>query len=339
MATALSILLAANGFQLVVNQVRDTFVRVQMNAAVTAATVLCCICCILYLAELARKLLAGTEVTVWDALRPVVVLMCTASFNTIVLAPVDYVFNKAIVDPVEKVSVGLSSTVKSVRNQRAAMSATSADDLFGDSESASEQQIQMTYLELRKAASAAKRNTFMRFLLGQSGVEVTEWLQLHVLAILEAVAYAIFGLIKEIVYVLSEVQLAILAVFGPFVFAIDILPGLSGIGTWIARYIQISFWKVTVVILGLFINSATEFVYVSGVSKIGGSGLADYSNAWMASLAIICAGIACLFKVETISRYIVHGDGDGGAAGAAYRGIMIVGGSARRAIGSVMGKI
>ena len=188
MGTLLMTPLATNGFQLVVSQVKDTFVRVQTGAAVDAATVLCCICCMFYLGKLGVNVLSGMEVRVWDAVRPAVVLMCTAGFSSLVLAPMDYVFNRAIVNPVEKVSVGLSSTVKSVRAQRAASSASSAGDLFGDTSTGAEQQLQMTYLEQRKAASAAKRNTFMRFLLGQSGVEVTEWLQLHVLAILEAVA-------------------------------------------------------------------------------------------------------------------------------------------------------
>lgn len=316
-------------FQLVVSQVRDNFLRGQLDSAVAAATVLCGVCCVLYLSKLAVKLLNGQEVTAWDALRPVVVLMCTAQFQSVVLTPMDFVFNKAIVDPVEKLNIGVSSAVKGVRAQRAAASMTSGEDLFGDGSQSSEGAIQMSYLEQRKAASMAKRNTFMRFLLGQAGVEVTEWLQLHVLALLEAIAYVIFGFMKDIIYVLSEVQLAILSVFGPFVLAIDILPGLSGIGTWIARYIQISFWKVTIVILGLFINSATEFVYVSGLGSLGSSGLADYTNGWAASLAILCAGIACLFKVETISEYIVHSN-NGAVNSTAYRGLVIMGDSARK---------
>ena len=48
---------------------------------------------------------------------------------------------------------------------------------------------------------------------------------------------------QYVLYAVSSVYLIILGLIGPFAFALSLMPGFqNNIRTWLARYIQISFW-------------------------------------------------------------------------------------------------
>ena len=62
-------------------------------------------------------------------------------------------------------------------------------------------------------------------------------------SILSALLSIIVKLVQYVLYAVSSVYLIILGLIGPFAFALSLMPGFqNNIRTWLARYIQISFW-------------------------------------------------------------------------------------------------
>lgn len=307
----------SNGFLKTVVALRGDFLQQVMPSTMAVASVLCGICCMLYLTKLAVLLLSKKEVSAWDALRPVVVFFFVSTFQ-LVLIPLDFVFNTAIVAPaVSKIQVE-SNDVKQKKanflvNEQRTYDLTLGDlGDFGDGDDPGMEG------RLEHSKGHEVLHTIIDICLGPVLTEVINISKVTVMSLCDIVFYFIFGFMKNIIVLLSEIQLAILAVMGPFVFAIDILPGLSGIGTWIARYIQISFWKVTVVIIGL--------LHAMMVNRCMGLTTGSHALEFAPAMSSIMISVACtvaLFSVEKISAYIVQSNGANGATGGFYKGLAV----------------
>ena len=313
-----TLLVAASGdFFTQVVQAKEFFLKNNLQGALSLAIVLCSICCVMYFSKLAVMLLRGNEVTAWDALRPVVCLFAVCNFNSLVLGPIDFMFNKAIIEPSLSVLNTQSIVKRNLRNVIIAADEAAFDDtasaIYDYKREDSDGVGFFQFLQQRRERS----NEIGNWILQLTGVDhLVNIARIGAIELCEAIFDFIFVLMKNIIFVLSEVQLAILAIIGPFVFAIDILPGLSGIATWIARYIQISFWKVTVAIVALLQTSMVDFCLQS-------SSLQTRSIEFVC-MTISLACIVALFSVEKISSYVVQSNGANGATGGFYKGLAVV---------------
>ena len=138
--------------------------------------------------------------------------------------------------------------------------------------------------------------------------------------VLSWVVSLVVNLVRYVLMLASSVYLIILGVIGPFVFALALLPGFMGnIGTWFARYIQISFW-VPMAALVDFVNFKMKDAVVDMYSK---ADLVD--QLWFPSSQIILLDIVtlvCLLAVPSMCAWVVSSSGASEANGAIMRTAM-----------------
>ena len=127
----------------------------------------------------------------------------------------------------------------------------------------------------------------------------------------------IVHIVRYVLMLVSSVYLIILGLLGPFVFALALLPGFMGnIGTWFARYIQISFW-VPMAALVDFVNFKMKDAVVDMYCK---ADLVD--QLWFPSSQIILLDIVtlvCLLAVPSMCAWVVSSSGASEANGAIMR--------------------
>ena len=138
--------------------------------------------------------------------------------------------------------------------------------------------------------------------------------------VLSWVVSLVVNVVRYVLMLASSVYLIILGVIGPFVFALALLPGFMGnIGTWFARYIQISFW-VPMAALVDFVNFKMKDAVVDMYSK------ADLvEQLWFPCSQIILLDIVtlvCLLAVPSMCAWVVSSSGASEANGAIMRTAM-----------------
>lgn len=121
--------------------------------------------------------------------------------------------------------------------------------------------------------------------------------------------------IGYIILIFSKIYLLVLAFIGPFVFSISILPSFQqGIGQWVARYIQISFWYPILQVINL--------VYTQFVSHIPDmiAGAEDMDTLMTmntcSSLILLFVSIAVIFmyfSVPKVAAWLIQSTGSNNA--------------------------
>ena len=138
--------------------------------------------------------------------------------------------------------------------------------------------------------------------------------------VLSWVATMIVHIVRYVLMLVSSVYLIILGLIGPFVFALALLPGFMGnIGTWFARYIQISFWVPMAAIVD-FVNFKTKEIVVNMYCN------ADLSQQiWFPVIQLTLLDVVtliCLLAVPSMCAWVVSSSGASEANGAIMRAAM-----------------
>lgn len=145
-------------------------------------------------------------------------------------------------------------------------------------------------------------------------------------AILMDLTESVFFLSEKIMFCVSTVYLIIVGFLGPFVFALSLFPGFGGISTWIARYVQVSFWGPII--------SIVRTAYLAGMNTLlGGLNVSSMSYESLAlgcslSAAFTIACIALVFAAPKLAMLVVQSTGFGGAHDNLARGARSAGSKA-----------
>ncbi|PWS32186.1 conjugative transposon protein TraJ [Pedobacter paludis] len=133
---------------------------------------------------------------------------------------------------------------------------------------------------------------------------VKEWLSEILRILFEAAALCINAI--------RTFQRVILAILGPFVFAIAIFDGLQHTLTaWLAKYINIFLWLPVCNILGSMLNEVQVEMLKHDASQIYETGDTFFSPTDSAFLIFMVIGIVSYMTVPTIAGYIVQAGGGG----------------------------
>lgn len=117
----------------------------------------------------------------------------------------------------------------------------------------------------------------------------------------------IVDLVRFVMMLLSGMNMIILGLIGPFVFAISIIPTFKGsVGNWFARYIQFSFW-VPICSMIDYINFHIKDELLDVFAKNNLVEQMVFPTFFIILLDV--ATLFMLFSVPNISAWIVNGDG------------------------------
>lgn len=270
------------------------------NVAIILAATICAISVL----KMAYDYIQGTTQTnYWQILRPFVVLLLVCQFNTIVLKPftsIVNVFTREMAAGTDEVDAAYWN--KMLDNNLA---------MYNASKNTINDTYEQEMKELEEDSSFFGELLFKVRLWFKK--VLMHFLSISSMSIGSAIAAALMLIAKVLLFVqqmLSCIYLTLMAIVGPFIFALAILPGFeSGIKNWISRYIQISLWvPIGYLIMGLNLSLATSFADSAAAS--GGS----LAQEWL-MVACEIVVIVSIASVPKICQWFIESTGANDAHG------------------------
>lgn len=281
------------------------------HLALALGSVFCCA----YLVFLSGKIFKGPMYwQPWDVIKPIVVLLLIENF-TLVVGAVDGtvgVVCKGIAGYTEDqihwdIIDGFEDTLDEWRSDNG----TVLSDLEMNAEMAADDDSNggLFGIDIGKWLDKAKdwmfeqvkdffgiTTSFFHGLIAQVIATVAEW-------------------IGYIVLLFSRIYLLVLTFIGPFVFAISVIPTFqNGMGQWLARYIQISFWYPILQIINLVYLKFVEQIpqLIRGASNMDELMAANTCSSLIYTLATV-AVIFMYFSVPKIAAWLIQSTGTNNA--------------------------
>lgn len=257
-----------------------------------------------------------------SVIRTLIVLFLTCNFYSFVLMPLDsitYTITKGITASVDSDRDGI---VGKVNELYASVEEHDKQSLVGQFEEEMGRESSPTDLDglsyetsaiaesLVEAAieKGEKPGFFKRFWSGVKGfVSAKIGLVVNNLgSILSVIISVLVKLMQYILYAVSTVYLIILGLLGPFAFAFSLIPGFqNNVRTWLARYIQISFW-IPVTAFVDFINIKIKGAMVNALWN------AAFVERFAYPLHLIVFDLVtliCLLGVPSIAAWVITSAG------------------------------
>ena len=252
-----------------------------------------------------------------------VVLFLTCNFYSFVLVPFDsitHIVTKAITASVDKDPSGIIGKVnealaESERNDRensltGKLEEESSKSLTSTSDSGAsgETSFVLESMTEDKIASGKKKNWFQKtwesiklvvsMKIGDTVEKAStciSWLMSLIIKIVQWILLAV-----------SSIYLIILGFIGPFVFAFSLMPGFTNnISTWVARYIQISFWVPMAAIVD-FVNFKVKDALILEFWKAGFGARMAFPIHMILIDAVL---LITLLAIPTLSSWVITSAG------------------------------
>ena len=233
------------------------------SAVYSLACAIACIAAMISLLWWYNKMLNDPygRLDVRSIVRTGIILFLTCNFYSFVLVPFDsltHMVSKAITASVDKDKSGLMGKIndalgESERNSRKeSLTGQLEEEVSGglsstsdDSGASGETSYILESLTEDKVEGRQKPVFFKRIWQGIQtavSIKVGEVVD-NVSTIISWIMSVAVKVVQWILLAISSIYLIVLGFIGPFVFAFSLIPGFrDNISTWIARYIQISFW-------------------------------------------------------------------------------------------------
>lgn len=271
----------------------STFMNQSINSKLSGfgnvAVILAATMCAFSVLKVAYDYIQGnTQSNYWQVLRPLVVLLLVCQFNTIVLRPFTGLVNVFT----REVAAGAGRVDASYWDKMGQNNLTMI--------AAGKRTINDDYEKEMKELQEDKS------FFGKLFFKIRVWLKKvlrHFLncstMTLGTVIGGILMLIAKVLLfvqqMLSALYLTIMALIGPFVFALSILPGFEGgIKSWVSRYIQVALWvPVGYLIMSLNLSLGTTFANAAAAAG------ATLAQEWLmiANEIVVIVSIAAVPKI------------------------------------------
>lgn len=282
--------------------VKDTVLDGKLGAMTSIAAIIAAILAAMSVLKTSKDYINGHGTDLWSLLRPLVLLLLTCQFHTMVLPVLDSMINVFTRDIASNVNISSSEYISKW-----------GDNMYdmGEIAIATENK---KYVE--DLASLADKSFITQFFM-------TVWFslkkllmdRLHVVTLTagSAIGAILFLIVKILLFVqqmLSCTYQMINALIGPFVMALAILPAFeNGIRNWIARYIQIAMW----VPIGYFMMYINLQIGSSFCDMAAANG-ASLSMEWF-MIALQIVALVSIAAVPKIAAWIIESTGANDAHG------------------------
>ena len=261
----------------------------KMGAVTGVAISLAAACTAISMIGIGSKYLKGLQFDWWQFIRPLLIFFLVCNFSTLVLGPVRGiagVYNTRLA-----AAVGTSTeSFKAVFRERATEMCRQEFGQDTDSDRYEVREDDSRALRfLKKAANKLTKSFF----------NISEKANLGAATILSGLMFFFLNLSVSVMVIIAHLYLIVMALIGPFTFAISILtvyPG--GIKLWVERYIQYTLWQpllYTVMYLGTQI-------------MIQGNQAATWGGFW--AWCFMCIAIFTMIKqVPAIASFVIESAG------------------------------
>ncbi len=261
----------------------------KLSPVTDVATSLAAACTAISLIGLGTRFLKGSDFDWWNFLRPIVLFILTANFSTFVLGPIRGiagVYNTRLAAAVG----GSTESFKAVFREK-------AEDMchrefgYGADED--------TY-EIRE-----EDNGLVRFLkrtgnkVVKSFFRINEKMNLGASVIVSGVLFFLMDLSVSVMVIIANIYLVVMALIGPFTFAISILGAFpGGVKLWVERYIQYTLWQPLLYIV----------MYIGTEVMVLGNQAATWGGFWTWIFLCIAVFVA-IRQVPAFASFIIESAG------------------------------
>ncbi len=283
--------------------IRDRVAESQLGAIGNIAGIIACVMAGISIISRTRDYIRGTDLDPWDLLRPVIIMLLTCNFSTVVLGPVNSMTNIVTGKLAEVTHVKTGEYVSQWGDN---ISMIAANSVF-----ISVEEYQQELEEIAQDDSWISRLVSKSWLTVRKMLKSLFGIQSMTLAgIVGGILFILVKLLMFVQHLLCAVYLMLNSLIGPIVMAMCILPGFeNGFRNWLARYIQISMWvPISYFLLGINLWISKECSDIALMKEIG------LGIEWlMICLQIVAlAGIAAVPK---IAAWVIESSGANDAHG------------------------
>ncbi len=261
----------------------------KMGAVTGVAISLAAACTAITMIGIGAKYLKGLQFDWWQFVRPLLIFVLVCNFSTLVLGPIRGiagVYNTRLA-----AAVGTSTeSFKAVFREKAE---AMCHREFGQDEDAD------TFEAAPDDSWAVRNAKRIGNRITKSFYGINEKMNLGAAAVISGILFFFMNMLVSIMVIIANIYLVVMALIGPFTFAVAILTAYpGGIKLWVERYLQYTFWQpllYTIMYLG------TE-IMVQGNQAVSWGGF----WAWCFMIAAIFTAIR---QVPAFASFIIESAG------------------------------
>ena len=269
--------------------VEQNVLGAKMGAVTGVAVSLAAACTAINMIGIGSKYLKGAQFDWWLFIRPLLIFFLVCNFPTLVLGPIRGiagVYNTRLAE-----SVGASTeSFKAVFRERAEQMCR---EQFGQDDEtdtwAVEDEDNWLVRSVKKVGNKITKGFY----------GINEKMNLGAAAILSGILFFLMNLSVSVMIIIATLYLTIMALIGPFTFALSILSAYpGGIKLWVERYIQYTLWQPLLYIV----------MYLGTEIMIQGNQSATLGGFW-AWCFMVVAIFTAIKQVPAFASFIIESAG------------------------------
>ena len=261
----------------------------KLGAVTGVAISLAAACCAITMIGIGSKYLKGMQFDWWQFIRPILIFILVCNFSTLVLGPIRGiagVYNTRLAAAVG----GSTEAFKEMFRERA--EEMCRQEFGQDDETES--------FEVGEDDSGVVR-FFKRIgnKVTKSFFKINEKMNLGAATIVSGILFFLMNLSVSVMVIIANLYLIVMALIGPFTFAISILTAYpGGIKLWVERYLQYTFWQPLLYVV----------MYLGTEIMVQGNQAASWGGFW--AWCFMCVAIFTMIKqVPAFASFIIESAG------------------------------
>jgi len=289
MATTLAMILplAANMESLLQNIEIDVLTS-KLGAVTNVGISLAAACVAFSLIQIGSQYLRGMQFNWMTIVRPLLIFFIICNFSTIVLNPLRSIAGVYNTHLAENVGSSVDS-FKAMFKEKAEQMCHEEFGLDEDTLQEIQEQDNWFVRTFKKVGNKLLSAYF----------NLNEKLNYGAAEIMSGILFFFLNIFTSVMIIIANLYLIVMALIGPFTFAISILPSYSnGIKLWIERYIQYTLWQPLLYII----------LYLGTEIMIQGNQAVDFGGFWAWTFMVL-AIFTMIKQVPGIASFIIESAG------------------------------
>ena len=271
------------------NAVEKGVLSDKLGAVSSVAVSLAAACTAITLIGIGSKYLKGLQFDWWQFVRPLLIFLLVCNFSTLVLGPIRGiagVYNTRLA-----AAVGTSTeSFKAVFREKAEAMCHQEFGRDDDVESYEVKEDDNWFVRTAKKIG----NKITRSFFG-----INEAMNLGAATVISGILFFFMNLSVSVMIIIARLYLIVMALIGPFTFAISILTAYpGGIKLWVERYIQYTLWQPLLYMV----------MYIGTEIMVQGNQTATWGGFW-AWCFMIVAIFTAIKQVPAFASFIIESAG------------------------------
>ena len=287
--------LSTSGMQQILSEVERGVLGGKLGAVTGVGISLAAFCVAISLIKLSSEFLKGTHFDWWQFVRPLLIFVIVCNFSTVVVGPlrsISSIYNTRLTKVVGESADTFKAEFRKMCEQAQWDSIMPEEDV--------------------KSSEGDGKNAISRWIkgVGEKLTRVIFKIQTNINLgagkILAGIMFFLLDIYTSVFVIIARVYLILMALIGPFTFAISILPSYpGGIKLWVERYIQYTLWEPLLSIAMYIMLQIMVTATFTAATDVGG----------VATVIFLMVAVFVIVKqVPTIASFIIESMGTAGLA-------------------------